>query len=415
MLGTDTVLQPGWKYGWAMAASYTDEDFKDATIEPLDLKKITNVNATSLPSTGSSKVTQKNISTLLISIDELRPKLAEQISNILLLSTNDENIQTNFKNKANILASISVNTIIGSHVITAAGTGVKAGESTKFLGSFATSLSKYAGRGVQKNVAKLMNAGVGATFKLFRLCAKGLSTGFMFLSNTKVTLDDAKKVQILGTSIGAVGAAANFIAGIFNSPGFAEILGLSIIILNIITLGPQVAMAIALILWLVQVVAWFLMIPISTLIIAIPNTNVGHSSWRQALALALTPCMIMLFYLVSLFVNDMVIDISTTAIFQPYIKEFASVANSSGAAFALDSAKMMAGFILDIFTGELLFRIIAWAVLLTIGFTFSLMLIIRGPNWFFQKVGLNSNMGELGGDFESASHRLSFGLNRLGQ
>ena len=158
---------------------------------------------------------------------------------------------------------------------------------------------------------------------------------------------------------------------------------------------PNVIFALAVFLWLVRCATWFLAIPLATLIVAIPETNVGHSSWREALALALTPAVMVIIYIVSLMSMDLLISILFDGMFRIYIDKgiFLGTAN----------------FITDLFTGEVIVRLGVFLTGMVIGLIFTSTFILKGADWLFNTIGLrgaHSDLGEMGQLQEKVTSRL---------
>lgn len=422
-----TTLDP-WGQGWALAAAVTsDKLMPNANIDSSATNpEIKSPQPSNLPNTGSDALTKMHISTLIRQIDEASASIDSQMSNLAVLAADAsgngvQGTMMAYTDAARTgAAAVAVGSLVGASNLGSSPAGGVANprlNARKFANGIFKVWGDVPGGSVLKSSANLQANALGSTLRAFKGAANGMLMAVIAKSEAAALAKELSDVQIMGfKGVGllakglkaagkAVGKAVKVGAAVlFSIPGLATGVAYAIIFLNIISLAPEITLAIALILWLMQVASWFLMVPIATLIIAIPNTRVGHSSWRSALALALTPGVIMLFYILSLVMYDIILEVSTYTIFLPYIQ---ASANGSYGAIALRILE-------DIFTGEMVFRLFAYIGLLAIGFFFTLTLVLRGPRWFFAKVGLDSNMDEFGSELSEGMHgKMKMGMKQM--
>jgi len=199
--------------------------------------------------------------------------------------------------------------------------------------------------------------------------------------------------SIPGASIIAAGINKAKIA-VMPSPTNMMILGIILILINAVILLPQVVLLVVLLIWLAKVAVWYLIIPIATVIIAIPNTRAGHDVWKSALSIILLPILALFFYLVSLFLSDVMYLYIIEWTFAPIILQESFLAG-------------VGGLIMSILTGEIFFRMfIGVGVIIAATFYMALM-IIKGPDLVTGSFGLSGNSGDLGGEFENLRGKLA--------
>jgi conjugal transfer/type IV secretion protein DotA/TraY len=211
-----------------------------------------------------------------------------------------------------------------------------------------------------------------------------------------LTLQEAKDAEasspILGTFAGpetGVLSLTKKIATIaLTFPGVKTfIFGLGIFLTSAPVL-PQAVMIAALFIWLIRAMAWFLMIPFGVVMMAIPESQAGHDIWKEAISVALTPVLIILFYFVGSIANGMLIDISSTLVFGYYIDH---------------------GFLAlvwDVLTGEAIARLVIFIALVIFGFVMLSWIILRGPDMIFRALGLRGSFSDLGSEMENVGNKI---------
>lgn len=256
----------------------------------------------------------------------------------------------------------------------------KTGVGSSFLRKIASTVSERAANAAVKGPGQNLTA-MGRAIAFIR---GALTTAKMTKDASEETVRNLSNQPGAGAIAAIGGAAGKTILGkamaVFSQPGVATLLFMCLTVMNVMTLAPEIAMTLALLIWLLRVAAWFLIVPISAVLIALPRTNVGHNAWKEGLALMLTPGITMLFFIVSMLMFDIVIDVSWAAMAQPYI-------------VAMENS-MLGGagkFLIDLMTGEIVYRILALTALLSMGFFFTIYLILRGPTWALQRLGLTGD------------------------
>lgn len=417
-----------WGHGWAMAAALASDDIRARTSNGKAGVEIKNPQPTNLSSTGNDTLTQMQISKLLREVDDAKPSFDTQMTNIAIGSSSSSQGSFNItsysdKTKMGIAAVMGGGVILsnaGATTIDVGGKVLKDGagrvvspraSAKAFTNGMFEAVSKVPGLSSATRMGDWATNRVGGTLRNLREFSRAAHTANVVKAESAEAMRQLGDVSIAGfKGLGAVTKLVQKVAPtvskfakvgaamIYSIPGLGAGLTYTIIMLNVITLIPEIVMVVALIMWLLQVTAWFLMIPITTLIIAIPNTDAGHSSWRSALALALTPGVITLFYLVSLVMYDVITEVAFYSIFA---SQYSTSYTGGLGASAIN-------LIEDLFTGELVFRLIAFVGLLAIGFTSTATMVLRGPDWFFRAVGLRHQIeGTLGtGELEGATQRL---------
>lgn len=222
---------------------------------------------------------------------------------------------------------------------------------------------------------------------------------------TKVStaLDFWQKKDKLVESVGGggllnpVGMAAKVVNGIANvlMPGPTTMMALSVLLLvvNVVVLLPQVVLLVVMLIWMAKAAVWYMIIPLATVLIALPNTRVGHDIWKSALAIILTPFLALLFYIVSLYIFDQMYASVIYWVFQPILE-------------ADGAWKTTVSILMQIFTGEIIFRFLAGVSLVVAVTVYMSMMILRGPDLITQSLGLRGSSGDLGDEFNSLRHRL---------
>jgi hypothetical protein len=407
---------PQWSHGWSDAAALTKDTFNDANATssgPLEFTKtdIGQPLVSRIPA-NSPRVTQ--ITLLQETVTGLIPDLDGLMKGMRIDTLSTTSPGRGNYTDARKIALVSASMGMALYQSSAAGLASAGGVATNIANAGAVGNPALQREGIEF-FQRMKNWGgpLGPTSAKINL---GFGVGVRAVSSfvnsawaalgVKMAAEEALKsipfggagaglvkgvMKLGGKAAGKLGAGINAIAGM---PGVSSILLFTLMGINVMTLAPEVTMALALLLWLVRVTAWFMVIPISALIIAIPNTRVGHSAWKEGLALALTPVITILFYIVSLMVQDVIIDVSAHAMFGKYFLDHGWLGT-------------IASFFLDLLSGEALYRIVAFAGLLAAGFFFTVMLVLRGPGWALGKMGLSS-----GGDvFEGETREMEQGIS----
>ena len=144
-----------------------------------------------------------------------------------------------------------------------------------------------------------------------------------------------------------------------------------------------------------------MIIPLATVIIALPNTRAGHDIWKSALSIILTPMLALIFYLVSLFLFDQMYSSIFTWIFAP-------ISDASGG-FATGLSLLE-----QLFTGELIFRLMmGFGVAIAVTMYMSMM-ILKGPDLVTRSLGLSGSSGDLGQDLENLRNSKTMNLGAHG-
>lgn len=183
-------------------------------------------------------------------------------------------------------------------------------------------------------------------------------------------------------------------------PGPTTMMALSIalIFMNIVVLLPQVILLVVMLIWLVKAAVWFMIIPLATVLIALPGTRVGHDIWKSALAIIVTPLLALTFYLISLFISDQMYMTVLFWIFEPIIRK-----GQEGVGWGLIEVFK------QVLTGELIFRVLAGIVLFVTVTVYMSMLILKGPDLVTQSLGLRGSSGDLGDEFSQLRGKLDPG------
>lgn len=425
-MGMSSEQQLPWIRGWSTAARFMKTELNNANAypgTPLPLEAdIEAPDIASATKTQGGPVLRASLDTLKSQVDGLA-KPVNDLVNTVVSSVNSEIGQKLAANCANaadraLCEAEQAAQGAGGGSIAMPGHGnytdtrrlVGAAAMTGVIGSMVGNPRGQAA--MAENFANIFKTGVGSSFLRQlantlsekaatatikgpgqNLTALGRAASYLrgALTTAKMTKDTAEEVtRNLSNQpgVGAVaaigGAAGRTVLGkamaIFSQPGMATILFTCLTVMNIMALAPEIAMTLALLIWLLRVAAWFLIVPISAVLIALPKTNVGHNAWKEGLALALTPGITMLFFIVSMLMFDIVIDVSWAAMAQPYLVAMEnSILGGAGK------------FLIDLLTGEIVYRILALTALLCMGFFFTIYLILRGPSWALQRLGLSGD------------------------
>lgn len=210
-----------------------------------------------------------------------------------------------------------------------------------------------------------------------------------------------KLVESVGSGgmLNPAGLAAKVVNGIANLalPGPTMMLALSIllIVVNVVVLLPQVILLVVMLIWMTKAAVWYMIIPLATVLIALPGTRVGHDIWKSALGIILTPFLALIFYIVALFIFDQMYASIIYWIFEPIIR-----AKQDGFWDGVGA------IVLQILTGEIIFRFLAGIVIFVATTVYMSMLILRGPDLITSTLGLRGSSGDLGDEFNSLRNRL---------
>lgn len=249
--------------------------------------------------------------------------------------------------------------------------------------------------------ATLIPAALGATSKVAVQAISRVHAAIERKTKLEEIAKDAGSAQIAGFSVGklfSIGKAVyNFIKP---SAGMMAILSGIVIALNAIILLPQLILLLVLLLWMARAAVWFMIIPLATVIIALPNTRAGHDIWKSALSIILTPLLAVIFYLVSLFLFDQMYSSVFSWIFAPIVS-----ANGDFSGLAL---------LEQIFTGEIIFRLMmGFGVAIAVTMYMSMM-ILKGPDLVTRSLGLSGSSGDLGQDLENLRNSKTMSLGAHG-
>lgn len=213
---------------------------------------------------------------------------------------------------------------------------------------------------------------------------------------------DAGSAQVAGFSVGKLFSIGKSIYDIVK-PGdtIMTILSIVVIALNAVVLLPQLVLLLVFLLWLARVAVWYMIIPLATVIIALPNTRAGHDIWKSALSIVITPILALIFYLVSLFLFDQMYSAVFTWIFSPII-------NADG------KWSTSVSILEQLFTGELIFRLMmGFGVAIAVTMYMSMM-ILKGPDLVTRSLGLSGSSSDLGQDLENLRHSKTMNLGSHG-
>ena len=177
-----------------------------------------------------------------------------------------------------------------------------------------------------------------------------------------------------------IGATAKLVSSAFMPSGNTlAMLSIALTVMNIVILLPQVIMLVVLLIWIVKVTIWYMIIPLATVLISLPDTRVGHSIWKSALGIILTPFLALLFFIIALLLTDAMYSSVLHWVLEPMLSAW----NQGAGSFALELVKQL-------LTQEIIFRVfmgIAVACSMTLYLCF---MIIRGPTMINNALGLHS-------------------------
>jgi hypothetical protein len=234
-----------------------------------------------------------------------------------------------------------------------------------------------------------MNTGV----KALEILGKSIKTAEIAAELAKGVRETAEKT---GASIPLAGALFTLGAGVakaatvvFNIPGVSTFLFACGIFLTSAPVIPQAILIIAMFLWVLRAVTWFLMVPFAITIAAIPNTRIGHDAWKELFAIALTPVLIILFYVVGSYGMSSLVDMAAMIVFA-YYRDHGAIA-----------------LIVDLFTGEAIGRLVIFMMIIIAGFSLLSGLILKGPDFIFRILQLRGNFGEMGGELGNIQDKMT--------
>lgn len=244
--------------------------------------------------------------------------------------------------------------------------------------------------------------------KNLKFLGKGLLTAWKVFLLKKIAVKTTQEVaegNLLGkVALGSVAALAAGAAAvstmIIDQPIVNTMLLVTALIFMYGDVVYQVIFALAVFLWLYRASIWFLLVPFATVIAAIPNTQAGHGAWKGALSIALVPIFIIIFYVIGILSFGVVIDMGAQLIFSDIVQELSKVGeiknlNVDGVVTALSG---LGGLLVDILTGEAIFRVIAFGMLALATYAGMAALILKGPYMVLSSIGLNAGHDELAGD-----------------
>lgn len=112
--------------------------------------------------------------------------------------------------------------------------------------------------------------------------------------------------------------------------------------------------------WLVRSALWFLVSPLSILVIAIPRTNAGHSSWKVGLDLALKPLIISIMVTIFLVLQPMIVSLVWDIFLSSYMAGYLRIIESSNALMV--TPLLMKQFLFDFFFGDFVVGLLLFLV-----------------------------------------------------
>ena len=384
-----------WRAGWSNAAlAISDEldTYKSAMGKsklPLSMEVVATPNPSQL---GDSLTDKKNQALLAASLSDIQeftsginnsPDQASQVLTSALAAATSGTAMDWTRIGATVILPVAL-----ANTNARANAGPQTGAQAAKLAKASSFLNSLVGR-----AATFASAGLGKTASL-------AATG---LAKISTAIEAWQKKDKLVESVGGggllnpIGMAAKVVNGIANvlMPGPTTMMALSILLLavNIVVLLPQVVLLVVMLIWMAKAAVWYMIIPLATVLIALPNTRVGHDIWKSALAIILTPFLALIFYVISLYIFDQMYASVIYWVFQPILE-------ANGVMGTLGSILM------QVFTGEIVFRFLAGVSLIVAVTVYMSMLILRGPDLVTQSLGLRGSSGDLGDEFNSLRHRL---------
>ena len=258
-----------------------------------------------------------------------------------------------------------------------------------------------------KTVSNFLNTLIGKTVTAIPSgLGKMSSLAGTFITSVAHKIDFYLKKEKLVETAGSggllnpMGTAAKIVNGVSNAllmPGPTMVMAASILLLvvNVIILLPQVVLLVVMLIWMAKAAVWYMIIPLATVLMALPNTRVGHDVWKSSLSIILTPFLALIFYIISLFIFDQMYGVVIHWVFEPIIRGFEA-----------GFASGMFSILMQIFTSEIVFRFLAGLSLIGAVTVYMSMLILRGPDLITQTLGLKGSSGDLGDEFSGLRNRL---------
>lgn len=393
------TTQPGnrvpWRAGWSNAAlAISDEldTYKSAMGKnklPLSMEVVTTPNPSQLGDSLSDKKNQALLAASLGDIQEFTsgvnnsPDQAGQVLTSALAAATSGTALDWTRIGATVILPVALTNMnaMANAGPQTAGQAARLARANSFLNS------------VVGRAATAASSGLG----------KAASLAATVFSKAHTAIEAWQKKDKLVESVGGggllnpVGMAAKIVNGIANvlMPGPTTMMALSVLLLaiNIVVLLPQVVLLVVMLIWMAKAAVWYMIIPLATVLIALPNTRVGHDIWKSALAIILTPFLALIFYIISLYIFDQMYASVIYWIFQPILQ-----ADGFGST--------VVSILMQIFTGEIVFRFLVGVSLIVAVTVYMSMLILRGPDLVTQSLGLRGSSGDLGDEFNSLRHRL---------
>ena len=397
-----------WSQGWVYAARIIEDDLaayaqtESASSIPLNPQTTQAVNYRNL---GDSLVDKRNIAALteqqsqvnkiITNVDD-GPSTAAQVLGDLFAST----ISAGVSNVTDAdVARVGVGILTTSSLVRAAGEiqgavgPVNPATMQAKYGKLYGLLNSFIGK-----AATALPTGLGKATSLVSNGFRVLWNGLNRLLNANTTAKEAAANAPLG-----IGSVVSLVKGVatttFGLPNETA-LSLFVILLtamNAVVLSPQIILLVVMLLWISRAAVWFMILPIATVLIALPETRVGHDIWKSALGIVLTPVFALIFYLVSL----SIFDIAYPAIFYWMIEPLYSAASSG------DGWKIVKTLLVQFLGGELFFRVMLGITVAISVTMYMATMILRGPDLVNNALGLRTNSGEIGDDLQGVHHKLN--------
>ena len=403
-----------WKSGWVDAAMSIQDNLSKAKAEgaakgiPLLMNSIENPDFTKL---GDSLTDKKNAEILINNSTELydflqRPDNSpSKIANVLA-SARSQRLSNGMLETAMDHDSLARMVATGAMASRINGTNrlvrsMNSAQKSSLLTKIFNSLLGKA--------ATFIPSVIGSTTKV---SIQAIAKVQLFLEkkrNLEAVAQEAGSTQIAGFSVGKLVSVGKKIYDFFKpSAAVMSVLGLIVIAINAIVLLPQLVLLIVMLLWMARAAVWYMIIPLATVIIALPNTRAGHDIWKSALSIVLTPALALIFYLVSLFLFDQMYSSVFTWIFAPIINPADNAfCGFVGAAGACDTTLSL---LEQMLTGEIIFRIMmGFGVAIAVTMYMSMM-ILKGPDLVTRSLGLSGSSGDLGQDLENLRNSKTMNL-----
>ena len=394
---TNPDMAVPWRSGWSNAAlAISDEldGYKSAMSKsklPLSMEVVTTPNVSQLGDSLTDKKNQSLLSSSLSDIQEFTsginntPDQASQVLASALAAATSGTAMDWSRIGATVLLPVAL-----ANTNAMANAGPQTVAASAKLARASTFLNSLIGRTV--------TAAPNALGKM------SSSAAAMFAKASNLIEAWQKKDKLVesvggGGMLNPIGMAAKVINGIANviTPGPNTMMVLSILLLavNVVVLLPQVILLVVMLIWMAKAAVWYMIIPLATVLIALPNTRAGHDIWKSAVAIALTPFLALIFYVISLYIFDQMYASVIYWVFEPIIR-----GSQNGIMSGIGS------FLMQVFTGEIIFRFLAGISLIIATTVYMSMMIMRGPDLVTQSLGLRGSSGDLGDEFQALRQRL---------